>query len=342
MAAGHETPIFSYNGYVCNPRRTAFSNSLIITRRVDKPLLTSLMLNQVETALERCPLLLHRAALTALNVGMILLSGVVWFVAVKTLFVKRSSIMEMIKNIFMPTKKETRPRIEIIHPIDSFSSPPSITNESTSTSIRLKFTKFSTRGRRSGRILIEALRSNSPPSSATSEHLSVNELHSSQSSESCFVSPSLMDSLPDPPHLSVERLPQLERIFRTEGNSTGNTSASLPHCLSSAPSSCLASDGISSKEYLNLQPIPKTRPSKSYPRSDYIFRNESTALSQNTNTESTSFIEQLDVRTLLTTESSLCQHLPSIPSRYPRPRDSASCTHTILIDEGCSSSRIQD
>ncbi|EYB93962.1 hypothetical protein Y032_0177g601 [Ancylostoma ceylanicum] len=269
---------------------------------------------------------MRRAVLTAMNVGLLAICGVVWFAAIKAFLVKKKEIMEMLKHVFLPTKTETRPRIEIVHPIDSFSTPPSVTSEAVST-IKLKFTKFSTRGRKTGRILVEALRSNSPPSSATDEHLSVNELHSTRNSRTCFISPSVMDSLPDPPQLSVEKLPQLEKIFRMNENSTTNASSAV--CFAFAPTR-LSSDDLKPPEYLNLQPMARTRPSKAYPRIDTIFANE-TPTDPNPNMETTSFIEELDVTTLLTTETT------SEPLQL-----SGTCkgSHRIVIEDECEFSTV--
>ncbi|EYB93960.1 hypothetical protein Y032_0177g601 [Ancylostoma ceylanicum] len=200
----------------------------------------------------------------------------------------------MLKHVFLPTKTETRPRIEIVHPIDSFSTPPSVTSEAVST-IKLKFTKFSTRGRKTGR--------------------------------TCFISPSVMDSLPDPPQLSVEKLPQLEKIFRMNENSTTNASSAV--CFAFAPTR-LSSDDLKPPEYLNLQPMARTRPSKAYPRIDTIFANE-TPTDPNPNMETTSFIEELDVTTLLTTETT------SEPLQL-----SGTCkgSHRIVIEDECEFSTV--
>ncbi|VDN38294.1 unnamed protein product [Cylicostephanus goldi] len=128
-----------------------------------------------------------------MNVGLLALSGVVWFMAIKKIIVRRHDIRKMLKNLVSRPRRQARPRVEIIHvsftgecvklpyatvsqPMDSFSTPPSTQSDAMST-IRLKLSKFSSRGRKTGRCLVESFRSSSPPSSAPSEHLSVSELH---------------------------------------------------------------------------------------------------------------------------------------------------------------------
>ncbi|RCN52450.1 hypothetical protein ANCCAN_01493 [Ancylostoma caninum] len=217
--------------------------------------------------------------------------------------------------------------------MDSFCTPPSVTSEAVST-IKLKFTKFSTRGKKTGRILVEALRSSSP-SSATDEHLSVNELHSNRNSSTCFVSPSVMDSLPDPPQLSVEKLPELEKIFRMNENTTTNASSAV--CFSLAQT-LPSSDDLKSSEYLNLQPMARTRPPKAYPRIDTIFTNgnETPMMDPDPTMETTSFIEELDVTTLLTTEATFEQRQPQHLS------GSCAGARRIVIQDECEFSTTAD
>ncbi|VDO61226.1 unnamed protein product [Heligmosomoides polygyrus] len=132
----------------------------------------------------------------------------------------------MLKHTFYAERREPRPRLDIIHPIDSFSSPPSLTSEKVST-IRLKLNQISTLGRKSGKFLANF-------------------------SSGCFVSPSMMDSLPDPPQLCVEELPQLEKIRRL----TDMNKLAVEHKK-------IASASSSSSEYCNLPvvcaPIPTPR-----------------------------------------------------------------------------------
>ncbi|KAL6740555.1 hypothetical protein Aduo_013899 [Ancylostoma duodenale] len=243
---------------------------------------------------------MRRAVLTAMNVGLLALSAVVWFAAIKAFLSKKQEIMEMLKHVFLPTRTETRPRIEIVHPMDSFCTPPSVTSEAVST-IKLKFTKFSTRGRKTGR--------------------------------TCFISPSVMDSLPDPPQLAVEKLPELEKIFRMNENTTTNASSAVCFSLAQTRPS---SDDLKSSEYLNLQPMARTRPPKAYPRIDTIFANDTSTTGSDPTMETTSFIEELDVTTLLTTGTTFEQRQPQqLPG-------GCGGTRRIVIQDECEFSTSAD
>ncbi|CAJ0600953.1 unnamed protein product [Cylicocyclus nassatus] len=197
----------------------------------------------------------------------------------------------MLKNLVSRPRRQTRPRVEIIHPMDSFSTPPSTQSDAMST-IRLKLSKFSSRGRKTGSI--------------------------------CFVSSSMMDSLPDPPYLSVQKLPELFRKNEP-------MSMESPMVVPTAPPR-LTSDSLPSPEYLNLQPIARTR--KSHPRIENLFATDPPlASSAASNMETTSFIEEVDVATLLTTQSMSRQYAST----------SHGHTHTILIEAECefSTAKVQ-
>lgn len=238
------------NGLVCNPKKTSFARSLIITKAINRSSSSTPLSGKVSRPSESCSWIWRRSVLVAVNVLLFVLSSVVWFFVVRTFFLNKDEIIEMLKHTFYAERREPRPRLDIIHPIDSFSSPPSLTSEKVST-IRLKLNQISTLGRKSGKVLVESLRSNSP-STATDEHLSVQELHSSRRESGCFVSPSMMDSLPDPPQLCVEELPQLEKIRRL----TDMNKLAVEHKK-------IASASSSSSEYCNLPvvcaPIPTPR-----------------------------------------------------------------------------------
>ncbi|KAJ1347616.1 hypothetical protein KIN20_002715 [Parelaphostrongylus tenuis] len=94
---------------------------------------------------------------------------------------------------------------------------------------------LSVKHRPKGREFAERFHIDSPPSAARAEHLSLHELHKSRNENLCTVSPSLMDSLPDPPHLSVASLEQLEMMNRlsksgeTIPNSVNNCAPHVSH-----------------------------------------------------------------------------------------------------------------
>ncbi|KHJ76584.1 hypothetical protein OESDEN_23796 [Oesophagostomum dentatum] len=137
-----------------------------------------------------------------------------------------------------------------------------------------------------------------------------------------------MDSLPDPPYLSVQKLPELERAFRSSEGSSRNPPSTASSYSTMPPK--LTSDDLPSPEYLNLRPVPRSRPSKNYPRIESLFSSEPPAISVTSNLETTSFIEQLDVTTLLTTATTF----PRQPASR-QAHDVCSGTHRILIDEEC-------
>ncbi|VDN33826.1 unnamed protein product, partial [Cylicostephanus goldi] len=96
-----------------------------------------------------------------------------------------------------------------------------------------------------------------------------------------------MDSLPDPPYLSVQKLPELFR--KNEPMSAMKSGMGVP----TAPPR-LTSDSLPSPEYLNLQPIARAR--RSHPRIENLFATELPPASPTaSNMETTSFIEEVDV-----------------------------------------------
>ncbi|VDM57593.1 unnamed protein product [Angiostrongylus costaricensis] len=101
--------------------------------------------------------------------------------------------------------------------------------------IKMKFNNLPSFGKRSGRELAKGLQIDSPPSCTRAEHLSIHELHKNQAESLRNVLPLLMDSLPDPPQLSVTDLAQLEMMARL--NEINLPSIKNASTLSNPPSS---------------------------------------------------------------------------------------------------------
>ncbi|KAK5978363.1 hypothetical protein GCK32_013247 [Trichostrongylus colubriformis] len=170
-----------------------------------------------------------------------------------TFLLNREEIIEILKHLIHLQERNTRPRPDIIHPMDSFTTSPSLTSEKVST-IKLKLNQISTLGKKSGRTFTESLRSNSP-SSATGEHLSVQELHSGRIESTCFVSPSIMESLPDPPQLSVEQLPRLEMMNRIREVQKSMTADSMEVASEASPSE----RSVINSTPIGILPVPSPR-----------------------------------------------------------------------------------